>query len=375
MYTVVKENAARRYTERNMKMKNILKTIALFVTVLALVSCTSNPSDSENTVAEENVQLGDILYEELSDGTLSVAEYRGEADSLELDSYADGRRVTAISAFAFENCASLEELIIPEGFVSVGSCAFSGCSSLRSITFPSGLVDITRDAVEGTPYYDLLGEGAVIINGTLIDYRDGGESEHITLPDGIAKIAARAMSGRESLVSVTLPDGVKEIGERAFARCTSLKDVDIPSSVCSVGIGAFEDTGLFSGSGAVVAGDVLVGFVGEKSDCRIPSGVRVIASGAFAGCSPIAINISDGVEIICSHAFYGLTKTVRINIPESVTEIGERAFAFSPTLSTVAVSENNGFFYTREDGALCRADGTVLFERELDETEDTEKTS
>lgn len=350
-------------------MKAIEKTLSLLLILLALASCASvgvtESSSTAGTEPDGTLTDGELSFELTADGTLSVCAYSGSADTLELPQSVNGVAVSAISAFAFEDCASLEKITIPDGVTSVGSCAFAGCTSLRSITFPAGLVDITRDAVEGTPYYDSLGDGAVIINGTLIDYRDGGESEHITLPDGIVKIAARAMSGREALVSVTLPDGVKEIGERAFARCTSLQRVDMPSSVCSVGIGAFENTGLFSsGSGAVVLGDVLVGFKGNAPDWRIPSGVRAIASGAFIGCTAIAVSVPDGVTTLCDYAFWGLDSTLKITLPASVTEVGDSVFDASPSLQTIALAEDSKTLVAGDDGSLFTSDGECLFKRE-----------
>ncbi len=343
-------------------MKRIVKFLAAAAALLMLVSCGGVGESVKNE--DGTVGAGDFVCEELPDGTLSVCGYTGNKKSLEVPSELDGRAISAISAFAFENCESLCEITLPDSITSVGACAFAGCTALEKITLPSGATDITKASFEGTPFYDSLGDGAIVINGTLIDYRGDEDKEHITLPNGILKIGDHAMANREMLSHVTIPDGTLEIGERAFASCTSLKNVDMPSSVCRVDICAFENTGLFSGkSGAVVVGDVLIGFNGTKSTCSIPDGVKTIASGAFVGCSPIAVSVPDGVEVLCDYAFWGMDTTVKINLPASVREIGDGAFDGSPSLQVVSADEDNPNFYTDDNGSLLSSDGKCLFKK------------
>ena len=50
---------------------------------------------------------------------------------------------------AFENCSSIEEVLIPEGTVRVNDSAFSGCSSLKKVTLPASLENIGNDCFDG----------------------------------------------------------------------------------------------------------------------------------------------------------------------------------------------------------------------------------
>ncbi len=355
-------------------MKKLCKILALLTALLTLASCNADTPPTESATAGEALELsvGDITYELLPDGTLSVAKYNGSEERVELESSVDGRALSAVSAFAFEGCTLLREIILPEGISSVGSCAFAGCTSLEKISLPSTATDLRRDAFEGTPYYDALEDGAVVINGTLVAYKGESPSGELTVPDGTLRIAPRALYGT-GITSVILPESVTSIGERAFAECTSLTRVELPLGITDIGIAAFENTALPTREGgATLVGDILVGFSPKSANARIPSGVKVVAPGALAGCSPIAITVPDTVEILCDYAFYGLEKTVRINLPASVCEIGEHAFELSPTLSSVKVDADSEYFFNREDGALCRADGEVIFEKasDVDKTSD-----
>lgn len=51
------------------------------------------------------------------------------------------RQLTIIDYNAFEDCTALTSFVIPEGVCFVGSFAFSGCTSLESVKIPNSVVD------------------------------------------------------------------------------------------------------------------------------------------------------------------------------------------------------------------------------------------
>lgn len=101
--------------------------------------------------------------------------------------------VLLIGEKAFENCAVLTSVKIPESVKRIEDSAFSGCSELKTLTINAGLTAIGN----------------------------------------------AAFSGCLSLTAAELPATVANIGESAFAGCVSLVSVMIPGSVTAIGTGAF----------------------------------------------------------------------------------------------------------------------------------------
>ena len=69
------------------------------------------------------------------DGTVEITGHNIDVSGMvALPSSIDGRIVTSIGDHAFQNCSSMEGIIIPKGVVSIGQKAFAG-SSLHSVFF------------------------------------------------------------------------------------------------------------------------------------------------------------------------------------------------------------------------------------------------
>ena len=54
--------------------------------------------------------------------------------------------ITIIRNFAFQFCANLTSIIIPDGVTKIGRCAFYRCTRLTNITIPKSVTEIGEDA-------------------------------------------------------------------------------------------------------------------------------------------------------------------------------------------------------------------------------------
>ena len=196
----------------------------------------------------ESVQIGDLYYN--LDDTNQTAEVAtsdrsaiGEIiiipSSVTYNSVSYS--VTSIGDWAFDYCATLTSITIPNSVTSIGEEAFSDCHCLKSVTIPNSVTSIGDWAFSfcyclTSPLYN----AHVFAH---MPFYSGAYS----IPSGIESIAGGAFYNCKSLTSVTIPNSVTSIGNSAFLGCTGLTSVTIPNSVTSIGDWAFEDcTGLTS---------------------------------------------------------------------------------------------------------------------------------
>ena len=242
--------------------------------------------------------------------------------------------VTWIGDYTFSNCTTLTSAQISDSVTHIGKYAFSGCSNLTSITLPNGLEDIN----EHTFY-----------NCTSLT--------SITIPNKVRWVCFNAFNGCSSLKNVTMSNGIQVIDDGAFHGCKSLTSITIPSSVWSIADNAFgdcsslinidvdKDNQTYSSQDGVLFNKdktVLINYpIGsERTSYNIPDSVTNIGEYAFADCKNLkSIMVSNSLTHIGEYAFSGCTNLTCVTIPNSVTSIGEYAFSSCKSLTSVIIPD------------------------------------
>ena len=285
---------------------------------------------------------------------------------------------------AFESCEYLEEVIIPEGYISIGSSAFSYSRNLKEVHFPESLKRI----------YDWA-------------FNQCERLEKVEFPKNLEEINYYAFAYCYKLSYVKINDNLRRLDYCAFAYCHDIIIFIIPDSVSEVGSEIINEvntvTVIIDGesfpsnwdSHAFIDNKVTYGYKGievvdEIKYLLVDNGVAIpievtnpekkvynfidvfedydienvnfkalfyenqyveevyisnqitsnITSESFYNCTNLrVVEFEDNSQIneIESSAFNGCNSLEKIRIPESVTRIGSYAFTETTNLKNIYI--------------------------------------
>lgn len=227
---------------------------------------------------------------------------------------ADMGSATELGDMAFSGCRSLKAANIPDSVVYIGDSVFAECSALSSVYISQSAIHMGNGVFEACP--------------SLSSFTGG--SQRYTVADGV-------------LLDTT---------EKAVYRCPSARKTPytVPEGITAVGIGAFRDCAYL-----------------PSADL---SGVGIIYDGAFYGCTSLEQVVLSDVKKIGTASFYGCG-IERINFGDTLSFLGDRAFAFCASLGRADFA-GNAPVCGAEVFYGCKQDFTVLASADAGGFGDTE---
>lgn len=239
--------------------------------------------------------------------------------------------ITSIGHWAFYQCASLNEINIPNSVISIGEYAFSGCNALKEINIPYGVISIGNYACYKSTYLEKISISDSVTSIGMSAFGYCTSLKEINIPDSVTSIGSSAFESCMSLKTITLPDSVTSIANWTFNGCIALEEINIPDSVTSIGISAFSGCNSLSG-------------------ITIPDSVTSIGSSVFAFCSSLnEIIIPDSITSINSFTFRGCTSLDTIYLmSETPASLGVDVFLYCSSLSNIYVPSSSVDLYKAE---------------------------
>ncbi len=253
--------------------------------------------------------------------------------------------VTKIADTAFAGLTNLKSISIPSSVTNCGQYAFSGCTSLRSIVLNSYLsnLGISFFGINNSNTSWTFNYSGAVPNG-VCNGRTGVTS--VTLGNSITSIGESAFNNCIGLTSINIPSLVTSIGNNAFNGCTGLTSIDLPISLVNIGNFAFSGcTGLKNIVIKSYLSNLVNAFNAVNNDDmswtfdysgNIPDGI----------CNSrkvINVTIGNSITRIGDAAFAGCVDLSNITLPPSLKHVGHSAFASSGITSLVIPSTVESF--------------------------------
>lgn len=354
-------------------------------------------SGFSNSLSLEEVVFKEPEYEDIKRTDFANVELYSESfsncPSLKRVVLPEG--ITDIEDFCFTNCKNLTEVILPNSLEDISHHVLSECDKLERIYIPAGVESIGKEFLSScpnlkgiivdpkNPYYDSRENCNAIIDSKTGQLIVGCNST--VIPGSVTSIGENAFLG-SGIETIVIPESVTEIGANAFAGCNKLKSVSLPSSITSINNYTFN-------------------CCFELSSIALPSNLKTIYEGAFAYCTSMtSLTIPASVDSIGMYICYYCTnlqsikvdrknpvydsrkncnaiietatdkivlgiasssipKTVKsigsyafktsfiddVYIPRNIINIGEGAFSYCKSLTSISVDPRNPVYDSRDN--------------------------
>lgn len=289
--------------------------------------------------------------------------------------------IKTVSQDAFRGCGVAEDdaddgtdpaTLTLNNVNAIGSLAFYGCG-FKEVQIPRQLTSVATGKIDGVEYGPFAGGKLETVSfGTLINtipdnlcmnttslqkielqsvkaslrtigknaFKGCTSVKEVTIPKGILTVSNSAFEGCSGLTDVTI--AAKTINAKAFAECTNLKAVKMEEGVTTIQGMAFANTQISAvtiPSTLTTAGTTKEGTI-EKG----PFAGTMIAT--VHGQTEDSTEAQEGATIlpetqkIPDNLFLGCTSIIDVQIPETVTEIGQKAFKDASSVENVTFAVN-----------------------------------
>jgi len=241
--------------------------------------------------------------------------------------------VTTWGNKVFYKCGELETVVLGKGLTALPDNMFSGCANLQSVTIPDTVQSIGQSAFMGTALTELtISSPIVTINDNA--FKNVSTLEKIVFTEGVETISAKtychAFEGCDNLAKVSLPSTATSVSSGLWYSMENLSAVEVA-----------QDNAKFKAVDGILydkenSSIVLVPKC-VKGVINVAEGISKIPDRTFAYCQDITqINLPNTVTSVGQYAFLA-TNITSMSFPDSVKTIGDNVFSQCPKLNSVHI--------------------------------------
>ena len=301
------------------------------------------PSSVENVFDSSffNVAFIESCEDEFVIAGSVLVKYKGNGGDVVIP---EGVKTILSTAFVTGNInevlrpiATINTLTLPSSLEKIGQEAFFSFGISGELVIPENVKEIGSNAFFGNDF------SSVIINSPYVEIGDRAfdscdNIQKVVLNENIKKLPECAFSSR--VLSEINAENLEEIGYRAF-QTKSLVKLNFGSVkyLSDFDIDSVEITGISCTNGFWVKGNVLVRYIGNEKNIVVPDGVEIIGDYAFANTRIESVVLPESVTQIKERAFYRTECLKSVVFSENLEEIGEYAFCES-AISSVELPDS-----------------------------------
>ncbi len=295
-------------------MKRVFAVVAMLFVALFM--------DVEVHAATDGNYEYELVEDENGVITAELTAYMGDEKEVTVPSTVKGYTVTSIYSRCFENCTTIESVVIPDSVVTIGESAFTNCTKLKKVALPSKITEIPTRAFTACVSLEeiVIPESVKTIKAEA--FRMCRALKKVTMKK-VERISGYAFWDCESLETVELGDALTELGGHCFDGCTSLRSIHLPATLTTFRGYDFKDC------------TSLVEVTYEKDET-----FSWIVDGTFSGCTSLKeFDFPECCNNIGRNAFQNCEALEKLVFPQSVTRIDRNAFAGCKALFSIEFTE------------------------------------
>ncbi|MDE6300639.1 MAG: leucine-rich repeat domain-containing protein [Muribaculaceae bacterium] len=289
---------------------------------------------------------------------------------------------------AFQGCAKLAKVVLPDDLTAISGNAFQDCVALTEITIPGTVGEIASATFTGCEALKklVLADGEQPLAWQVASFGTSSPVEELVMnrqfADKYKDMSSLPMRNNGNIKKATIGGHCTELPASFFENAGNFSEIVFESEMTSIGTNCFAATAMtefaFPEGPTTVSSSLFMGCKSLKK-VTLPDAVTVIDALAFNNSALEEINFPESLKTIGVMAFSGSNLSGDIVLPETVATVNNQAFALtgirSVDIPAATKTLGSGVFMGCEDLAKfvvaaenesfkCAADGSYITDAE-----------